>query len=74
MMLSAYNLFGGAVNEAFLRVRFLRSLPGGFASPWFGASQFLVSMLFLILIVVYLTATAMNSPRRVKRAMVQENS
>ena len=35
MLLSAYNLFGGAVNEAFLRVGPLRGLAGddGLASP-----------------------------------------
>jgi uncharacterized membrane protein len=75
MLLSAYNLFGGAVNEVFLRVRFLRSLAGGgFDSPLLGATHFFVSLLFLILIVVYITATAVTSPKRVRRAMIEENS
>src|SRR5262245_12889218 len=41
MLLSAYNLFGGAVNEAFLRIRVLRALAGDniVASPVVGMTH-----------------------------------
>src|SRR5215813_3341189 len=38
MFLSASNLFGGAINEAFLHIRALQAI-GGIASPWVGVAQ-----------------------------------
>jgi hypothetical protein len=52
MLLSAYNLFGGAVNEAYLRIRPLRQLAGGniLASPLVGMTHGTVMLAFLLLI------------------------
>jgi uncharacterized membrane protein len=59
MLLSAYNLFGGAVNEAFLRIGPLRALAGEnlLASPVVGATHAVVMSAFSLLIVVYVTLT-----------------
>ena len=59
MLLSAYNLFGGAVNEAFLRITALRALAGDsiLASPVVGMTHAVVMMLFAALIVFYVLAS-----------------
>ncbi len=53
MLLSAYNLFGGAVNEAFLRIKPLRAIAGEnlLASPVVGMTHGVVMMAFTLLIV-----------------------
>jgi tetratricopeptide (TPR) repeat protein len=68
MLLSAYNLFGGAVNEAFLRIKPLGTWAGGFASPLFGMTHALIMLLFVVLIVVYLVVTALRPAPRAKSA------
>jgi energy-coupling factor transporter transmembrane protein EcfT len=52
MLLSAYNLFGGAVNEAFLRFGALRALAGpeALSSPVVGVTHAVVMFAFLLLI------------------------
>src|SRR5215471_13374814 len=72
MLLSAYNLFGGAVNEAFLRVKPLRSLLGQqmFASPLVGIAHGIVGQLFIVLIVVYV-ANSVITIRRAKKESVK---
>jgi hypothetical protein len=66
MLLSAYNLFGGAVNEAFLRIRPLRGLAGDniFASPLVGMTHGLVMVVFVLLIGGYVTASFVSQTRR----------
>jgi len=63
MLLSAYNLFGGAVTEAFLRIKPLGALTGGFGSPVFGMTHGVVMMLFILLIVIYVLANALRPAR-----------
>ena len=55
MLLSAYNLFGGAVNEAFLRIAPLRAIAGEnlLASPVVGMTHGIVMMAFTALILAY---------------------
>jgi hypothetical protein len=74
MLLSAYNLFGGAVNEVFLRVRPLRAVLGDnpFASPVFGMTHGIVGQTFIVLIVAYIIITAVRSPRKAKRPLAAE--
>lgn len=67
MLLSAYNLFGGAVNEVFLRVRPLRAIVGNniLASPVVGMTHGVVMMAFTVLIVGYVIASLLRwSPIR----------
>ena len=66
MLLSAYNLFGGAVNEAFLRIRPLRGLAGDsiLASPLVGMTHGLVMMVFVGLIGGYVAASLVSQARR----------
>ena len=66
MLLSAYNLFGGAVNEAYLRIRPLRGLAGEniLASPLVGMTHGLVMLVFVLLIGGYVTASFVSQPRR----------
>ena len=66
MLLSAYNLFGGGVNEAFLRIEPLRARAGPniFASPLVGMTHAVVMLAFTLLIVLYVTATVLRSSRR----------
>ena len=76
MLLSAYNLFGGAVNEAFLRVKPLATFTGGnpFASPFYGATHSLLMMVFLVLITAYVVFTAARSPRRTNSVAAGEGA
>lgn len=62
MLLSAYNLFGGAVNEAFLRVGLLRAMAGPemLNSPLVGMTHAVVMLAFLLLIGGYVTASMMS--------------
>jgi uncharacterized membrane protein len=62
MLLSAYNLYGGAVNEAFLRVRPLRAAAGedGLASPLVGMTHGAVMFVFFLLIASYAGILAAN--------------
>jgi hypothetical protein len=69
MLLSAYNLFGGAVNEAFLRIKPLGVWTGGFTSPLFGMTHGIVMLLFIVLIVVYIVVTALRPALRAKGAV-----
>ena len=71
MLLSGYNLFGGAINEAYLRIRPLRELAGDtlFASPLVGMTHGLVMFLFLLLIAGY-TAVSITSRARRQAASV----
>jgi uncharacterized membrane protein len=66
MLLSAYNLFGGAVNEAYLRIRPLRGLVGDniFASPLVGMTHGLVMLMFVLLIAGYVVASFVSQARR----------
>lgn len=59
MLLSAYNLFGGAVNEAFLHIRPLRALAGDnvLRSPLVGMTHGVVMTVFVLLIGGYLAAS-----------------
>jgi uncharacterized membrane protein len=63
MLLSAYNLCGGAVNEMFLRVAPLRAIAGSniLAAPVVGMTHGLVVLTFVVLIVFYLLASLMAS-------------
>ena len=63
MLLSAYNLFGGAVNEFFLRVAPLRAIAGPsiLASPVVGMTHGIVMLAFVLLIVFYLLASMLAS-------------
>ena len=62
MLLSAYNLFGGAVNEAFLRIGPLREIAGPniIASPVVGMTHGVVMMAFSALILFYVIASLAN--------------
>ncbi len=66
MLLSAYNLFGGAVNEAYLRIRSLRQLAGDnvFASPLVGMTHGLVMLVFVLLIGGYVATSFVSQARR----------
>ena len=66
MLLSGYNLFGGAVNEVYLRVRSLRRLAGDtiLGSPLVGMTHGVVMLVFVTLIVGYLTASVVSRARR----------
>jgi uncharacterized membrane protein len=76
MLLSAYNLFGGAVNEAFLRIKPLTKLNGGnpFASPWLGMTHGLLMMSFLVLLTAYVVLTAVRSLRRRSYRVAREDA
>ena len=65
MLLSAYNLFGGGVNEVFLRVRPLRALAGPdiLASPLVGMTHGIVMLVFVVIISAYVVASALRLPR-----------
>lgn len=62
MLLSAYNLFGGAVNEAFLRIGPLRALAGAemLNSPLVGMTHAVVMLGFVLLIGGYVTSSMMS--------------
>ena len=62
MLLSAYNLFGGAVNEAFLRITPLREMAGPniLASPVVGMTHGIVMMTFAALIAFYVIASLLR--------------
>jgi len=66
MLLSAYNLFGGAVNEVFLRIAPLRAMAGDniLASPVVGMTHGVVMMAFTALIVFYVAASLLHARRR----------
>jgi SAM-dependent methyltransferase len=70
MLLSASNLFGGAINEAFLRIRPLHAMAGDniLASPLVGLTQTIVGNLFIILIVFYIVTLDLAEWRRYPRA------
>jgi hypothetical protein len=74
MLLSAYNLFGGAVNEVFLRVKPLRAMAGEnlFASPIVGMTHAIVGQSFILLIVIYIVATAVRNSRKAKPPLAVE--
>jgi hypothetical protein len=63
MLLSAYNLFGGAVNELFLRVAPLRAIAGPsiLASPVVGMTHGIVMMAFVVLILFYVVTSLFAS-------------
>jgi len=65
MLLSAYNLWGGAVNEAYLRVRPLRELAGNdiLASPVVSTTHAIVMLAFLLLMAGYVTVSLANRAR-----------
>ena len=66
MLLSAYNLFGGAVNEVFLRIAPLRAIAGDniLASPVVGMTHGVVMMAFAALIVFYVAASRLQARQR----------
>lgn len=63
MLLSAYNLFGGAVNELFLRVSILRAFAGPsiLASPVVGMTHGIVMTAFVVLIVFHVVTSLFAS-------------
>jgi hypothetical protein len=63
MLLSAYNLFGGAVNELFLRVTILRAIAGPsiLASPVVGMTHGIVMTAFVVLIVFHVVTSLFAS-------------
>lgn len=65
MLLSAYNLFGGAVNEAYLRVRPLRTLAGDniLSAPIVGMTHGVVMLVFVFLIGGYVAASMVGQAR-----------
>jgi hypothetical protein len=69
MLLSAYNLFGGAVNEAFLRIPPLRAMAGDnlLASPIVGMTHGIVMMAFMVLIAGYVIAAIVGRSSRSAR-------
>jgi arsenite methyltransferase len=67
MLLSASNLFGGAITEAFLRVKALQAI-GGITSPWLGVAQAIGGDVILFLIVFYLVTLDLPEWRRYPRA------
>jgi uncharacterized membrane protein len=72
MLVSAYNLFGGAVNEAYLRVPSLRRLAGDnlMTSPLVGMTHAFVMLVFVLLIGGYVAASIVNHARRGQTASV----
>ena len=70
MILSAANLFGGAVNEAFLRIKPLHAIAGDniLASPVVGITQGIVGNIFFLLIIGYLATLELSEWRRYPRA------
>ena len=70
MLLSASNLFGGAVNEAFLRIKPLHAIAGDniLVSRVVGMTQGIVGDLFLVLIVFYIGTLDLAEWRRYPRA------
>jgi tetratricopeptide (TPR) repeat protein len=69
LLLSAYNLFGGAVTEAFLRIKPLSAWAGGVATM--GMIQGMVMLIFIALILAYIILTAVRSPRRRGQAILE---
>jgi arsenite methyltransferase len=67
MLLTASNLFGGAINEAFLRVKALQAI-GGIRSPFVGLTQALLGNLILIMIIYFLATLDLAEWRRYPRA------
>ena len=63
MLLSAYNLFGGAVNEVFLRLAPLRTIAGPsiLASPVVGMTHGIVMLVFALLIAFCLLTSILAS-------------
>ena len=76
MLLSAYNLFGGAVNEVFLRVRPLRAMLGEnlFTSPIVGMTHGIVGQAFILLIVIYIVITAVRNRRKASHQLAAGGS
>ena len=72
MLLSAYNLFGGAVNEAYLRIPPLRRLAGDniMTSPLVGMTHALVMLVFVFLIGGHVVASIVTHARRGQTASV----
>jgi hypothetical protein len=72
MLLSAYNLFGGAVTEAYLRIRPLRGLAGDnvLASPLVGTTHGVVMLVFVLLIGGYVGGSIASRSRRGQAAGV----
>jgi len=66
MVLSAYNLFAGAVNEAFFRIKALRATLGEnpFMSPVLGTTHAVLFWLFFLLIVGYIATLDLAEWRR----------
>jgi tetratricopeptide (TPR) repeat protein len=67
LLLSAYNLFGGAVNEAYLRIKPLSAWAGGVAT--IGIVHAIVMLIFVGLILIYTIVTLVRSPRRRRGAL-----
>jgi len=70
MLLTAANLFGGAINEAFLRIKPLHDIAGDniLASPVVGITQGIFGDIFLLLIIGYLATLDLAEWRRYPRA------
>ena len=66
MLLSAYNLFAGAVNEVFLRIKPLRATLGEnpFMSPALGTTHVVLFWLFFLIIVGYIATLELAEWRR----------
>jgi uncharacterized membrane protein len=72
MLLSAYNLFGGAVNEAFLRITPLREIagPNVLASPAVGMTHGIVMMTFAALILFYVVVSLARRTTSIHKSQV----
>jgi predicted O-methyltransferase YrrM len=70
MLLSASNLFGGAINEAFLRIKPLHAIAGDniLTSPIVGVTQRVFGDVFLILILFYIATLDLREWRHYPRA------
>ena len=66
MLLSAYNLFGGVVNEGLLRIAPPRAIAGDniLASPVVGMTHGVVKMAFTALVVTYVIASLTRAGTR----------
>ena len=77
MLLSYYMLIGGGVNEVFLRVDFLHRLAGMdpatfLRSRILGLAHFTIMLVFIVLILAFPIATAIDKKRRRRRDQMPE--
>lgn len=67
MLLTGWNLWGGAINEAFLRIAPLNAMIGGnFNAPIVGLAHFANMVVFFLLIVAYVIVAVVRWPPRAR--------